>query len=566
MTITLRKYQEEALASIYQYLKTESVNPLAVLPTGSGKTPILATIANDVVNRWHGRVLILAHVKELLEQAAEKLKKINPYLSTGIYSAGLKKKDKDNNVIIAGIQSVYSKACDLGRFDIIIVDEAHLIPPDGDGMYRTFLDDAKKVNPHIRMIGLTATPYRMKTGLIVGDDNIFNKVCYESKITDLIEQGYLSPLRTKDTNNKINCSKIAIKRGEFDAGQVDSTYNTERNIYSSCREIIEKTEDRKSVLIFACSIEHAKNIKNTIEKLTNMECGFISGSTSSEERRMILSRFKREVIKKNLFDDVYEPLKYLVNVNVLTTGFDAQNIDCVVLLRPTLSPGLYYQMVGRGFRIHSDKKDCLVLDYGGNIQRHGPVDAIQVKKKQSYRGDGTNEPITKICPNCQEIVAIACRKCPCCGTEFVFQEPDVPESKLSRKAEEHGILSTEYWDTELDVSYVDYMLHKKKGAKEDDPYTVKVIYHVTNDLFGSVCEWVCPEHTGFARRRFVEWWQARCKDHLPPIKAETVIDSSVKGYILEPKKITVRQKAGDFFKRIIKVEDLSERYTSDLEF
>jgi DNA repair protein RadD len=138
------------------------------IPTGGGKTPVIATICRDAVGPWNGRVVILAHVKELLEQAADKLRQIAPDVPVGIYSAGLKRKDLGYAVTIAGIQSIYQRACDLGPVDLLIVDEAHLIPPDGEGMYRQFIADAKVVNPHARVIGLTATPYRMKSGSICG--------------------------------------------------------------------------------------------------------------------------------------------------------------------------------------------------------------------------------------------------------------------------------------------------------------------------------------------------------------------------------------------------------------
>ncbi|MCL2118036.1 MAG: DEAD/DEAH box helicase family protein [Planctomycetaceae bacterium] len=164
--LTLRPYQQEAIDAVYRYLRTQNGNPCLVAPTGSGKSLLMSTIAHDAVTKWNGRVLILAHVKELLEQTANTIRRIAPDLPVGVYSAGLNSRDTNEPVIVAGIQSVYKRACELDRFDLIIVDEAHLLPPDGEGMYQTFLHDAKIVNPHVRLIGLTATPYRMKSGLL----------------------------------------------------------------------------------------------------------------------------------------------------------------------------------------------------------------------------------------------------------------------------------------------------------------------------------------------------------------------------------------------------------------
>ncbi|HEX8875511.1 MAG TPA: DEAD/DEAH box helicase family protein, partial [Phycisphaerales bacterium] len=195
--MNLRPYQSEAIAAVYEHLRTRDDNPCVVIPTGGGKTPVIATICRDAVGQWGGRVVLLAHVKELLEQAADKLRVIAPDVPMGIYSAGLKRKDLGYAVTVAGIQSIWKKACDLGPVDLIIVDEAHMVPAEDDGMYRQFIADAKVVNPNVRIIGLTATPYRLKSGAICAPENILNHVCYEVGVRELIVQGFLSPLKTK---------------------------------------------------------------------------------------------------------------------------------------------------------------------------------------------------------------------------------------------------------------------------------------------------------------------------------------------------------------------------------
>ena len=174
--LTLRPYQHEAVAAVYQHLRERDDNPCVVIPTGGGKTPVMATICRDAVVTWGGRVLIVAHVKELLEQSADKLRVVCPEVKFGIYSAGLKRRDTQAPVIVAGIQSIYKRACELGPIDLILVDEAHMIPPEGEGMYQQFLAEAKVVNPNLRVIGLTATPYRLKSGLICTPDHFLNEV------------------------------------------------------------------------------------------------------------------------------------------------------------------------------------------------------------------------------------------------------------------------------------------------------------------------------------------------------------------------------------------------------
>jgi len=149
-------------------------------------------------------------------------------------------------LIVAGIQPVYQRACELDRFDLIIVDECHLLPPDGEGRYRTFLADAKKVNPAVRLIGLTATPYRMKSGLLCGPENLLNAICYEVGVKELIAQGYLCPLRTKAGRRKVDTSSLHIRAGEFIGSEVEELMDTDELVSAACREIVEMTRDRRA--------------------------------------------------------------------------------------------------------------------------------------------------------------------------------------------------------------------------------------------------------------------------------------------------------------------------------
>lgn len=542
--MNLRPYQQHAIDAVYRYLRERNDNPCVVIPTGGGKTPVMATICGDAVTRWNGRVLVLAHVKELLEQTAGTLRRMAPDLDVGVYSAGLKRRDTNHPVIVAGIQSVYKRACELDRFDLIIVDEAHLLPPDGEGMYRTFLADAKIVNPHVRLIGLTATPYRMKSGMLCGPDNLLNDICFEVGVKELIAQGYLCPLRTKAGRRKVDTSGLHVRAGEFVGSEVEELMDTDELVGAACREIIELAADRRAVLIFAASVAHAEHVRTAIERLAGEECGLVTGDTATTERDRLIARFKGERLATNLFGDTAPALKYLVNVNVLTTGFDAPNVDCVVLLRPTASPGLYYQMVGRGFRLHTDKADCLVLDYGGNILRHGPVDAIQIAERTA--GGGGEAP-AKECPECRAVIHAAYAVCPDCGYPF----PPPENGKHEARASDEGILSGQVIDTEYDVTDVFYSVHHKRGADEDAPRTMRVTYQVGLNDFQS--EWVCPEHDGWARQKFEQWWLRRSNDPLPDT-AERAVDIAEAGGLAPTHKITVRKVTGDQFDRIVGYE------------
>ncbi|HBT76943.1 MAG TPA: DNA helicase, partial [Planctomycetaceae bacterium] len=391
-------------------------------------------------------------------------------------------------------------------------------------MYQTFFRDAKVVNPNVRLIGLTATPYRLKSGTLVGPDNLLNEICYEIGIKELIEQGFLCPLKSKSGRHKVDCGDLHIRAGEFVASEIDELMNTTDNVDAACREIINQTRDRHSVLIFGVSVDHATRIKETLERFTSQECGLVTGDTPAGDRERILRRFKGESFAKDLLGTETGPLKYLANVNVLTTGFDAPNIDCVVLLRPTASPGLYYQMVGRGFRLHDTKTDCLILDYGGNILRHGPVDAIHVKEKS---GKGTGDAPAKECPKCLAIVHAAVAVCPDCGFEFPLPERDTHETTASNE----GILSGEVTDTEYDVREVYYHVHTKRGAAESEPKSMRVDYRIGFNQHQS--EWVFPEHAGWARKKFEKWWSDRSHDP-PPENAEHAVKLAEAGSLSIP--------------------------------
>lgn len=543
----LRPYQQAAVDAVYEHLRTRDDNPCIVLPTGTGKSLVLGKIASDAVSLWHGRVLILAHVKELLEQNADKVRKLCPDLKVGVYSAGLKSRDTSESVIVAGIQSVYDKADRLGAFDLVVVDEAHLIAPEGDGMYRTFLKDMKLMNPLVRVIGLTATPFRLKGGAICRPENILNHVCYEAGLKEMIAQGYLSPLVSRAGHAEADLSSVHTKAGEFVQDELASAMDNEELVSASCEEIVRLTKDRKSVLVFCTSIEHCRHVAEAIRRYSGQECAVVTGSTSSGERAEIIARFRGEKIPADLWGTPKPSLKYLANVGVLTTGFDAPNTDCVVLMRPTQSAGLLLQMAGRGTRLSPDtgKTNCLILDYGSNIMRHGPLDMIKVKEPGV---GGHGEAPVKKCPKCNALIAAGYGKCPECGYEF----PPPERSNLTEHASDEGVLSGEVRDEEYDVHGVFYEPHVKKNADESTPRTMRVDYEIGIGQYKS--EWVCPEHTGYARQKFLKWWKERAPDCCPiPNTVDEAVSWARAGALAVPKHITVRWVTGEKFDRISKV-------------
>jgi DNA repair protein RadD len=482
----LRPYQQAAVNAAIDYLRFKQGNPCVVIPTGGGKTHVINELVRLVVDVWGGRALLLAHRKELIEQPLEKLDRDD----VGVYSAGLGMRDRREPIILAGVQSVYKRACELGAFNLILIDEAQMLSPEGDGMYQTFLSDAMVVNPKVRLIGLTATPYRTSTGELCGPNNLLTEVCYEASIAELIVQGYLSQLRSKQSRRELDTTGLRVRGGEFVAGDVEALVDKDEVVDRAVSEIVALTQDRTSVLVFAASVRHALHVASLLPGAE-----IVTGDTPSKDRADRIKRFRSR------------ELKYLVNVDVLSVGFDAPNVDCVAMLRPTLSPGLYYQQVGRGLRLCDGKSDCLVLDFAGNVRRHGPIDALEPPRARRKRGpqerEEAEEVITKACPQCMEIVAKIADVCPACA--FEFEKP-----KHAATADETPILSVNEPPQEHAVRTVSYAVHVKG---EGLPQTLRVDYVV--DLGERISEWVCVEHDGFAKAKAQEWWRARSFDPFP---------------------------------------------------
>jgi len=537
--IELRPYQQAAVDALYRYLREQDGSPVIVAPTASGKSILIARIATDAVRRWGGRVLVLSHVKELLEQNAAKVRALCPDLAVGLYSSGLRRRETDTPVLVAGIQSVYRRACELGPCDLALIDEAHLLNENDDSMYRRFLQDLRAVAPHFRLCGLTATPYRLSSGLIYGPQRMFSDVCYDIDIRDLISQGYLSPLVSKAGRAKVDTRDLHVRGGEFVADEVERLVDQDGIVEAACQEIIDYTLDRQACLIFAASVKHGEHIVRVLNDKHGVECGFITGLTPRDERDELLARF-RGGITNSLFPK--PPLKYLANVQVCAVGVDVPRIDAIAILRPTMSPGLLVQMVGRGFRLHPGKQDALILDFGGNIERHGPIDQIKPTEKKS--GNGGSAP-AKECPACQSIVPAGVTTCPDCGYEF----PPPERQSHEPTASEAGVLSDQTTtDTEYEVLDVYYSVHTKRGADDDAPKTMRVDYRVGLNLW--IPEWVCVEHDGFARAKSEQWWQRRSPDPVPDT-AERAVEIAEAGGLCTTQKIRVRSKRGERFDRIV---------------
>ena len=438
----LREYQQRTIDQLYAWFKAGGKgNPCLVLPTGSGKSHIVAALCKDALQNWpETRVLMLTHVKELIEQNAEKMRQHWPGAPMGIYSASIGRRELGEPITFAGIQSVRSKARELGHIDLVIIDECHLVNHKDEGGYRGLLDELKAINPMIRVVGLTATPYRLGHGLITDKPALFDALIEPISIEELIYKGYLSTLRSKVTKAKLDVTGVHKRGGEFIESELQAAVDTDDKNQAVVQEVMALAGERKAWLFFCAGVQHAQHIAEALRQ-QGVAAACVTGDTPKKQRDEIIADFKAG------------KLQALTNANVLTTGFDYPNIDLVVMLRPTMSASLYVQMAGRGMRVKSHIDHCLVLDFAGVVETHGPITNVQPPKKG---GDGNGEAPVKACENCDELVHISAMVCPACGHPF----PEREAKKLQLRNDD--IMGLE--GQELEVTSWTWRWHTSKAS------------------------------------------------------------------------------------------------------
>jgi DNA repair protein RadD len=501
--IELRPYQSETIAALYRWFERHDGNPLAVLPTGTGKSVVIAEFCRGAIASWPDtRIMILTHVRELIAQNFAELVGLWPDAPAGIYSAGLNRRDLHSQILFAGIQSIHARAFDVQRCDLALIDEAHLIPRASNTMYRRFLDELRRINPHLKVIGFTATPYRLDSGLLhEGDGAVFDGIAFEYGILEAIESGYLSPVVSKQTDTQLDVSGVAVRGGEFVAAALEAAVDRDPINRAVVAEIVEHGRTRGSWLVFCAGVDHAAHIRDIVRE-AGYSAETVTGDTPPAERDRLVSAFKAGRIR------------CLTNANVLTTGFNAPGTDLIAMLRPTKSVGLYVQIVGRGTRLASGKDDCLVLDFAGNVARHGPVDRVSGKRRAAKDAGGEAEDAkapVKTCPECKSIAHLSVRVCPDCGFEY-----PAPKPQLSLQASTDAILSTQIQPQWTPVTGVAYARHEKPGR----PASMRVTYHCGMQFHS---EWICFEHTGYPRQKAYRWWAKRAPGRPVPNTVDDAI-------------------------------------------
>lgn len=509
--IVPRFYQTEALESAYPLIGRK----LIVIPTGGGKSYVAGRLATDAT-LMVGRVLILTHVKELVEQNAKAILQADPLADIGIVCAGLDINElpaslrqfygrTDAEITIASVQSVYRKLPLWDDVGLIIIDEAHRITPVGGKLYRAVLDHF----PNVPLIGLTATPFRMGTGYLhEGEFKLFDEISYEISHHELVELGYLVPFAPQGSDLAYDDEGLKKIGGEFAQSSLNELAKDAEKTQRIVKQLMIRAKDRNHWLIFAMNVKHARVIRDLLAT-EDVTAGIIYDGMEKDglDRDTEIFLFKAGIYRA------------LINVNVLTTGFDFPALDCVVLIRPIASIVLFIQCLGRGTRISPDtgKADCLVLDYGGNLSRHGdfskPTVQPRVPGKKRKQCEPCGEPNTmgarycaacnvkfkemfKKCPKCKTELDRSAHQCGACGYQYPINEVNLDENGVTIINEKAIWVDIAAWKAKVGKPFV-------KFGEENRPNYVVIEYKGVDGV--SFSEYIFPESHA-TRTKFARFW------------------------------------------------------------
>lgn len=498
----LRDYQVEAVEETMAYINKHRGKkyPCIVMPTGSGKSLVVADLIRRIVSkRIHTRrVLMLTMSKELISQNHATLKKHWPEAPAGICSNALKRLQMNPPIISGSPGTVVNrvgKIASHGVINVIIIDECHNIAARNEGTYRKIIDYfqsvAKEHKQPFTVIGLTATPFRMGHGYITDKPAIFDDFIEPVTIRQLVESGYLSPLSSKHTDYTIDTQGVKKSGGDFQQGDLQRAVNTEENneIVACASVEFAKLKGCKKVMYFCAGIDHAQKM-SALLNAKGMKTLCVTGKMKDAERNEAVRKFKSGEIQA------------VTNVNCLSTGFDVPDIDMLVLARPTESPGLYMQQIGRALRIHPSKKVAHILDFAGNVSRHGPITDVKPPKKKGEKGG--DAPI-KVCPQCFEICHASIRVCPDCGHEFP------PAEKPRAKLHKDDIMG----DDKVRVMEVGSWNWSVRNARSNDRPMLVCEYFKQEKGFQvspMITEYLCVFHDGYAKRKGIALYNTIIKN------------------------------------------------------
>lgn len=518
-----RWYQDEAHNAGLNFLSgtPKGRHPLICMPTGTGKSYNIARLAEYYIRKYPMmRVFMLTHVAELIRQNAGKLRDLWPSAPLGIFSDQLGMKNGSMPITYGGVASVVNALKSFPVPHLVLIDEAQLVGSDQSSMYLTILNYWLERNPLLRIIGYSATPYRVGMGMLT-NGGIFTDIAYDITGRDafnrLIDEAYLAPLIPGATETAFDVTRIKTGANDFNQRDAQAVMDVAALTRMAIEEALERAANRRKWLVFTQGIEHAEHVAEML-RMYGQSVAVIHSKNHPDDNRKALEAYRNGYYR------------ILVNADMLTTGFDDPAIDCIIMLRATTSTGLWVQMLGRGTRplyapgfwlqdldertraiLASPKQNCLVLDFADNTSRLGPINDPYLPKKKGESRDGppplrkcekgkvrVDDPQTQPCLTWNFAAA---RFCSCCGAEFMF------DPKLTEKASTAALVVKDQPHlVRFNVDQVVYQRWTKRGS----PDSIQIQYYCGKRRFS---EWITFDNDKVSKLAR-DWWRKRF--NLPP--------------------------------------------------
>lgn len=530
----LRYYQRDAIRAIIASLRADNT-PCASISTGGGKSLVAADLSDKTLKQGR-RVLQLVPTMELCKQNFTELFEYTDYKQElGVCCSKLGKYQVNKKAVIATHTSFLSRRTKAGAFDLLICDECHLVSPEEQSTYQKIIRSLKRLNPNMKIVGLTATPYRSH-GMIHEDSlkgkATFNHLCYESDIAQLISDGYLSHVESISGDVSIDLTGVGTVGGDYDTKKMGVKFGEICADAVADMRVKFAAYDIKTALVFCSTLENARAVLDCWGDKSTMR--IVYGDMTKPDRDSAIQWLKNG-----------HGTRIIVNVGVLTTGFDFSALDCVVLLRATKSLGLYIQMVGRVIRAHTDKERGYLLDYGTNIERHGSIDKTILPKTKKRAGEAPQKFCKVDSGGCGALNLAAAKKCKECGAEFISEDERGNYSMRSKAA------ALALTVQRFDIVQVDF---SQQISKNTGDAMIKMEFY---DEISLMVEdgYQKPVHSAFM-----------CLDHGG--QAANIARSMLKGMMIEPKQYytlkneelsvesilyLLQNHYADFFKTITKI-------------
>jgi DNA repair protein RadD len=543
--IVPRDYQQDAEDALWDYFHHKFGHPLVLMPTGTGKSVVIASFAKRALWTYpRTRFMCVTHVETLIEQNERKMQDVWPGAPTGIYSAGLGRRDTHQPIIFAGIQSVYERAAEFGFINLLFIDEAHLVSPTDETMYRAFIAALLLVNPKLKVVGLTATGWRLKVGSLVGG-GIFTDVAIDMTTPGawnwFVDNGYLSRLTSRRARTHLDATGISTVGGEYNMKEMEKKFDNEQLNRACVEEMMWRFEDRSCWMVFATGVNHCEHVADV---LNEMGVPAVAIHSKSKKPDQLIEAFK------------HGEYRAAVSMNKLTTGVDIPHIDAIGVMRRTKSSSLWVQMLGRGTRpCYADGYDltcphgrlaamaasrkphgCDVADFVRNTEDLGPINDPVIPDKAKKKKNGAGGAVMKACPVCDAYCGASARFC-VCGHEFVSNvklDPNGSDAEVMTRgpAQEEPVV------TEFDVTHVTY--HPFKSRVGNRPPALRVTYY-TNNMLKKFDEYINFEDDS-GRTRAFNWWNERVppeyRAHMP-MPDRTDVAHHHSQWLRIPKKIRV---------------------------